>query len=124
MGKHELDETETKDRITLNNNVYDALKRIVQVVLPALGTLYFSLAAIWGFPYAEQVVGTITALALCLGIILGISNSNYKKNETFDGSFVVDTIDPMKDTYTLEIDTPLDTIDKRDTITLKVKANT
>lgn len=63
----------------LTNKVYDILKFIAQIFLPALATLYFALAGIWGFPYAEQIVGTITAIDTFLGIILGLSTSNYKK---------------------------------------------
>lgn len=64
----------------MSNKVYDALKWIAQILLPALGTLYFALAGIWDFPYAEAVVGTITAVDTFLGVILGISTINYNKN--------------------------------------------
>ena len=63
----------------LNNKMYDVLKWIAQIGLPALGTLYFALASIWGLPFAEQIVGTITAIDVFLGILLGISTSAYKK---------------------------------------------
>ena len=63
----------------LNNKVYDVLKWIALILLPALGTLYFALAGIWGFPYGEQIVGTITALDTFLGVILGISKASYNK---------------------------------------------
>lgn len=63
----------------MSNKVYDILKWIAQILLPALGTLYFALAGIWGFPYAEEVIGTITAVDAFLGIILGISTVQYKK---------------------------------------------
>lgn len=62
-----------------NDKVYDALKWIAQLFLPALGTLYSALAAIWGFPYGEQIMSTILAIDTFLGAILGISNYNYKK---------------------------------------------
>ena len=62
---------------SLSNKLYDVLKWIAQILLPALGTLYFALAGIWGFPYGEQIVGTITALDTFLGVILGISSANY-----------------------------------------------
>ena len=65
----------------MSNKVYDILKWVALVVLPAIGTLYFALAGIWGFPYGEQVVGTITAIDTFLGAILGISNIQYKKKE-------------------------------------------
>ena len=61
----------------LSNNVYDVLKWITQLLLPALGTLYFALAGIWGLPFGEQVVGTITAIDTFLGAILMISTYNY-----------------------------------------------
>ena len=63
----------------MNNKVYDILKWIALILLPALGTLYFALAGIWGFPYAEQIVGTITAIDTFLGVLLGISAKTYKK---------------------------------------------
>ena len=62
----------------MSNKVYDVLKYIAQVVLPALGTLYFALASIWGLPYGEQIVGTITAIDAFLGALL-ISTSMYNK---------------------------------------------
>ena len=68
----------------LSNKTYDILKWIAQLFLPALGTLYFALAAIWGFPYGEQIVGTITAVDTFLGIILGISTAQYNKQEPPD----------------------------------------
>lgn len=63
----------------LSNDAYDVLKWIAQILLPAIGTLYFALANIWGFPCAEQVVGTITAIDAFLGVLLGISTDVYKK---------------------------------------------
>lgn len=68
----------------MSNRMYDVLKWIAQILLPALGTLYFALAGIWGFPYGEQIVGTITAVDTFLGICLGISTSQYKKGEEND----------------------------------------
>lgn len=63
----------------MDNKVYDVLKWITVICLPALGTLYFALSGIWGFPYAEQVVGTISAVTTCLGILLGISTAEYNR---------------------------------------------
>ena len=63
----------------MSNKVYDALVWVAQIVLPAIGTLYAALAGIWGFPYGEQVVGTITAVDLFLGAVLKISPAPYKK---------------------------------------------
>lgn len=63
----------------LSNKMYDALKWIAQYLLPAAGALYFALAGIWGLPYGEEIVGTVTAVDAFLGIILGISTVQYKK---------------------------------------------
>ena len=66
----------------LSDKVYNRLKWVAQYLLPALGTLYFALASIWGLPYGEQIVGTITAIDTFLGVILGISTNTYKKTVT------------------------------------------
>jgi hypothetical protein len=66
----------------LTNKVYDVLKWIAMIVLPALGTLYFTIAGIWDLPYGEQVVGTITALVTALGAILKISTAQYNKSNS------------------------------------------
>lgn len=63
-----------------SNKTYDALKWIAQYLLPAIGTLYFALASIWGLPYGEQIVGTITAIDTFLGVTLGISTVKYNKD--------------------------------------------
>ena len=63
----------------MSNQVYDILKFFAQVVLPALGTLYFALSTIWGLPYGEQIVGTITAVDAFLGAILQISTNSYNR---------------------------------------------
>ena len=65
--------------IAMSNNVYDVLKWIAMYLLPALGTLYFALSGIWGLPYGEQIVGTITAIDTFLGVVLGISTAQYNK---------------------------------------------
>lgn len=61
----------------MSNKAYDVMKWIALYLLPALGTLYFALSSIWGLPYGEQIVGTITAIDAFLGAILGISTKIY-----------------------------------------------
>lgn len=63
----------------LPDNVFNVLKWIATYLLPGLGTLYFALASIWGLPYGEQIVGTITAVVTFLNVLLGISTANYNK---------------------------------------------
>ena len=63
----------------MSNKLYDTLKWIAMLLLPACGTLYFALSEIWGLPYGNEVVGTITAIDTFLGALVGISNATYKK---------------------------------------------
>ena len=63
----------------MSNKLYDVLKWVALIVLPAVGTLYFALAGIWGFPYGEEIVGTIVAIETFLGALLGISTAQYNK---------------------------------------------
>lgn len=63
----------------MSNKVYDILKYIAQIVLPALATLYLTLAGIWGLPYGEAISGTIMAIDTFLGVLLKISSVNYQK---------------------------------------------
>lgn len=67
--------------MVISNKAYDILKWIAQYLLPAAGTLYFAIAGIWGLPYGEQVVGTITAVDTFLGVILGVSAAKYNKTK-------------------------------------------
>ena len=61
------------------DKLYDVLKWIAMICLPALGTLYFALAQIWGLPLGEEIVGTISAVTVCLGALIGISTANYNR---------------------------------------------
>lgn len=70
----------------MSNNTYDKLKWIAQILLPALGTLYFALSKVWGLPYATEIVGTITAIDAFLGAVLGISTVQYNKSTESGGT--------------------------------------
>lgn len=62
----------------MSNKVYDILKWVALIAMPALAILYRDLAGIWGLPFGEQIPATITAIDLFLGVTLGISNATYK----------------------------------------------
>ena len=68
--------------MVLTDKVYNILKWIVMIFLPATGTLYFGLATIWGLPYIEEVLGTITAISTFLGALIGLSATQYNKKPT------------------------------------------
>lgn len=61
----------------MSDKAYDIIKQIAMYWLPGLGTLYFALSGIWGLPYGEQIVGSLTALDAFLGVILTVSTSSY-----------------------------------------------
>lgn len=106
--------------ILITGKTYDALKYLAQVVLPALATLYFALAGIWGLPSAEQVVGTIVALDTFLGVVLQLSSAAYAKSDArFDGAINVhDT--PDKKTFELALDGDPNDLDQKDEVVFKV----
>lgn len=79
----------------LSNKTYDVLKWVAQYLLPAAATLYFALAGIWGFPYGEEIVGTITAIDTFIGVILGISSVQYKK-ANYDAGFIEDKVEEIE----------------------------
>lgn len=74
-----------------SNRMYDVLKALVQIGLPAAGTLYFTLAQIWGLPRADEVVGSLAAIATFLGVLLAIATRSYNSSESkYGGTIVVD----------------------------------
>ena len=71
-------------KFTLKDGWYDKLKWLCLIFLPAASTLYWSVANIWGLPYAEQILGTIAAVETFIGSLIGISHVNYYKDEVSD----------------------------------------
>lgn len=63
----------------MNDKLYNSLKYLCQIALPALGSLYFGLAQIWNLPFAEQVVGTIACITTFIGVLIGVSSYRYYK---------------------------------------------
>ena len=63
----------------MSNKVYDVLKWITLVALPAITALWLALANIWGFPYAEAIGATLAAITTFMGALLGISSLQYNK---------------------------------------------
>lgn len=63
------------------NKLYDVLKWLTLVCIPALTTAYVGLAAIWGWPYADQAAKTSAVICVLLGSLLGISTIAYNKEQ-------------------------------------------
>lgn len=105
----------------LNDKTYNVLKRLVQVVIPAISSLYFGLSQIWGFPATEQIVGTLALLATVLGGVVGYSSKRYMESDArFDGDAIVSTTDDGVTLYSLELNVPIDELKEKDELAFKV----
>lgn len=105
----------------ISNKAYDILKWTAQILLPAVGTLYFSLADLWGLPKALEVVGTIAAVDAFLGVILGISTLQYNKSDArFDGVMEVSKQDTSL-IHQFEINTEPEQLQDQDSVLFKVR---
>ncbi|MBR1897230.1 MAG: phage holin [Pyramidobacter sp.] len=69
-------------KIQLNDRVYDVLKWVCLIALPAAGVLYAALAGLWGWPYTKEIVGTIAAVETFLGALLGLSTAQYNRENS------------------------------------------
>ena len=67
--------------LRLKDSVYNILKWICLIALPAMSVFYFTIAKIWGLPYEAEIPATINAIAVLIGALIGISNKNYNKEE-------------------------------------------
>lgn len=63
----------------ISNKVYDIIKWVALVVLPGVGALYATLAQMWGWPYVEEVPGTLQAICFFLGALIGVSTAEYRR---------------------------------------------
>ena len=109
--------TSTKPPL-LSDRVYNGLKYVAQILLPAVGALYFGLAQIWGLPNAEQVVGTITTIDVFLGTVLFLSTKQYDKSDAkYDGAL---ELNEANDLYRFVADRSLDELAQKDSLTIKV----
>lgn len=68
----------------LPDKVYDILKWFTMIVIPALATAYVGLAAVWGWPFADEVAKTSAVICTLLGALLGISTAQYNKTDPGD----------------------------------------
>lgn len=112
-----VDETTPAKHPFISNKVYDLLKFITTIVAPAAGAAYFGLAAIWGFPFGEQIVGTIAIIETFIGAVLLISAARYASSGAkYDGSLEVD---PEAGVGRLQVE-GMTAVTEKDTLTLKV----
>lgn len=103
-----------------SNRTYDFLKFLAMIVLPACGTLYFALSQIWGLPFGEEIVGSITAVDVFLGSVLSISKNAYDKSTPVDGNLNVDEENNGGNPAELALELPLEELMNKDKITVSV----
>lgn len=103
--------------MTLNSKFYDALKPVALIYLPAVATLYFAVATIWGIPDISNVMATFTAVNTGLGGLLGLSSKNY--TPPTHGALVMDGTDLKS----VQIPMTPEEIASKSVISLKVQSS-
>jgi len=100
------------------------MKWLIQIVLPATGTLYLGLDQLWDLPAEQRVVGTILVVTTFLGVIMRISTSNYNKSDdAYDGKVVVINTPEGGKTFSLELNDDPANIENMDSLRFKVAAS-
>lgn len=106
----------------LSGKAYDILKLLVTIWIPGFATLYYSLAAVWGLPAADEVVATAAAIATFLGLGLKVSSSRYyNSDEPYDGALNVFQNEDGKKVIELDVGVDLDTIENLGSLKFKVQ---
>lgn len=106
----------------LSNRLYDVLKFMALVALPAFATLYFSLGEIWGLPHVKEVVRTIVAIELFIGALIKLGDASYNRSGgKFDGNLKIREEGSDREIFMLELNEDPDyTIEGKDELRFKV----
>lgn len=108
-------------KLILPGKLYEALKWVSLVVIPAAGTLYLTLSIVWGLPFGDQVAKTAIAVEAFLGIVLGISTLQYNASEAkYDGALNVDVNDEGTKVFSLDLGSDPEELDQKDQLIFKV----
>lgn len=120
MGLPEFERTQGRLGL-LTNQVYDTIKNVVIIVIPALSTFYLTIAKLWDLPGAEAVVGTLGALALLLGSLLKLSKRSYDvSDEKYDGEIILKTTEQGRVVQRVEANGTFDEIAAKGEVLYKV----
>jgi hypothetical protein len=120
MGLPEFERTQGRLGL-LTNQVYDIIKNVVIIVIPALSTFYLTIAKLWGLPGAEAVVGTLGAVALLLGSLLKLSKRSYDvSDEKYDGEIILKTTEQGRVVQRVEANGTFDEIAAKGEVLYKV----
>lgn len=120
MGLPEFERTQGRLGL-LTNQVYDTIKNVVIIVIPALSTFYLTIAKLWDLPGAEAVVGTLGAVALLLGSLLKLSKRSYDvSDEKYDGEIILKTTEQGRVVQRVEANGTFDEIAAKGEVLYKV----
>ncbi len=107
----------------LSNANYNRLKLTAQLILPAIGTLYFALAQIWDFPAGEQVTGTVAALNVFAGVAIAFFKTLHDASGAkYDGTVDVKVSEDGSKQFLLNLNSDPDELDQKSEITFKVNS--
>ncbi len=124
MDLPEFETTTIEEKLALlTNKAYDVIKALVQVILPGVSALYFSLDGIWDLPGETKVIGSIAAVTTFLGVLLRLSKRSYDvSDEKFDGDLVVERTEDGRTVYTLEANGSIPEMAEKNEVLFKVKS--
>lgn len=108
----------------ISNGFYDKLRYTSQYVIPGAGTFYFALAKIWNLAYGEEVVGSLAALGVFVGLFIGYSKVKYEKSdERFDGEInIIERPDASK-LFSLDLNKEPESLEKQNEAHFKIQKN-
>jgi Putative phage holin Dp-1 len=105
----------------MSNKLYDYLKFLAQIGLPATGTLYVTLAAIWGLPAPQEVAATILAVDTFLGVLLGLQSASYNKGVVQAGNMNVVDLESGGKNFSLELNMEPEELEEKKELRFKVQ---
>lgn len=89
----------------MSQSVYDRVRWMVEILLPATASLYYGLSMIWGLPGGDNVVGTIALITTFLGLAVGVNRRKFNAvNPAGVGAMVVKVDREGIPTVALELD--------------------
>jgi hypothetical protein len=112
---------DTSPVFLLPDKLYNFIKFLALVGIPAIASGYFTLAGTFGLPNTEKVIGFLTVLDTFLGLILGVSTRSYKKATQADGVINITQTPEGTKLYSLELEQDPSFIDTKKTVVFKVK---
>lgn len=116
----QLSPAPNKSTVLLSNKTYNVLKHAAAIGLPALSALYYALSQIWNISHPGQIMATISAVNICLGVLLGISTAQYNGSAAKYAGVIEVADDGVKKVFSLNLNTDPEAIEQLSEVTFKV----